>query len=821
MPPLTPEQLAEASARLDGLTQKLEKTVLDDICRRIAKAGAVTDSAEWQMLRLKEMGYANDVIEQAVSEYTKRSAAEVQQLFHEAAQVSDVFYSEMYTQSGKPFVPVDENPYMQQLISSVVEQTQNELVNLTRSMGFAVRQPDGSTTFKPAAKAYQSALDLAQMQVATGTFDYTTAIRNSVKALTDGGLQFVDYASGHRNRADVAARRAILTGLSQMTGKVSEHNAEELETDIVEVTAHAGARPDHAEWQGRRYSLSGKSKEYRSLEEATGYGTGDGLKGWNCRHDFYPVIPGISPPAYTEEQLANIDPPPIEYNGKTLTYYECTQKQRAMETAMRKTKREIIAAKASGDDDMFTAKSIRLRRQKEEYAKFSDKAGLLTQNERTQVYGFDKSISAKAAWAVKKAQSASGGSSAPAPSGGKAVTVNAPAPASSGKAYTGEKIMKPLDKPLENKVKAVEMPQAKNIEEAQAYAKKLGVEYPDYSKFTVERANNMNKALSTLPDDSAPYVVTDLQKYTAVTGAPLDKRAKNGYACTVTPYEIDLKRAKIADTSRISGSGDTVVAVNTKTYKTLDSITESKARSEELIVSRNLGKAYHFNTDGKATDFHECGHVYASKHGLPMAFSADVDRWYRETGCELLKSPSEAWAEAYAAYYTHADDLPSYIRRYFDNGEWKTNSGSKVLTLDEWYKKLLDNGGGSGIIEETKKNINKYIGQPITQTDNQHIREWYYANVSDIPNQINPNLPLDEQAKQAFELRNKYKHQARAAMTDTKTAEMLEKKRPAPTFDELVESKMKRKGMTREEAIKDILKTASKTNEDVNKEFGL
>ena len=421
MPPLTPEQLAEASARLDGLTQKLEKTVLDDICRRIAKAGAVTDSAEWQMLRLKEMGYANDVIEQAVADYTKRSAAEVQQLFHEAAQVSDVFYSEMYTQSGKPFVPVEDNPYMQQLISSVVEQTQNELVNLTRSMGFAVRQPDGSTTFKPAAKAYQSALDLAQMQVATGTFDYTTAIRNSVKALTDGGLQFVDYASGHRNRADVAARRAILTGLSQMTGKVSEHNAEELETDIVEVTAHAGARPDHAEWQGRRYSLSGKSKEYRSLEEATGYGTGDGLKGWNCRHDFYPVIPGISPPAYTEEQLANIDPPPIEYNGKTLTYYECTQKQRVMETAMRKTKREIIAAKASGDDDMFTAKSIRLRRQKEEYAKFSDKAGLLTQNERTQVYGFDKSISAKAAWAVRKAQSASGGSPAPAPSGGKIV----------------------------------------------------------------------------------------------------------------------------------------------------------------------------------------------------------------------------------------------------------------------------------------------------------------------------------------------------------------------------------------------------------------
>lgn len=405
MPPLTPEQLGQASARLNGLTQRLEKTILDDICRRIAKAGTVTDTAEWQILRLKEMGEANDVIEKAVSDYTKLSAEEVRQLFHEAAQVSDDFYAEMYTQSGKPFVPVEENPYMQQLITATVDQTNNELVNLTQSMGFAVRQADGSTAFQPAAKAYQSALDLAQMQVATGTFDYTTAIRNSVRALTDGGLYFIEYESGHRNRADVAARRAVLTGLSQMTGQVSKHNAEELETDIVEVTAHAGARPSHAEWQGRRYSLSGKSKEYPSLEEATGYGTGDGLKGWNCRHDFYPVFE-FSPPAYTEEQLANIDPPPIEYNGKTLTYYECTQKQRAMETAMRKTKREIIAAQASGDDDMFTAKSIRLRRQKEEYANFSKSAGMLTQNERAQVYGFDRSVAAKASWAVRKADKA-------------------------------------------------------------------------------------------------------------------------------------------------------------------------------------------------------------------------------------------------------------------------------------------------------------------------------------------------------------------------------------------------------------------------------
>lgn len=138
------------------------------------------------------------------------------------------------------------------------------------------------------------------------------------------------------------------------------------------------------------------------MEEATGYGTGTGLKGWNCHHDFYPVIDGVSTPSYTEEELKNIDPPPIEYKGETLTYYECTQKQRKMETAMRKTKREIIGAKGADDDEQFIVKSVLLRRQREEYNAFSEKAGLLTQNERTPVYGFDRSMASKSSWAAKK-----------------------------------------------------------------------------------------------------------------------------------------------------------------------------------------------------------------------------------------------------------------------------------------------------------------------------------------------------------------------------------------------------------------------------------
>lgn len=404
MPVLTPQQLQEIPVKLGKITQQFEDAILEDISRRIAKTSGVTDTAEYQILRLKELGYANEFIEEQIAEYTKLSEKEIQQAFFETAQVSDDFYSEVYQKAGKDFIPLTENEYVQQLLSVGIEQTNNELKNFTKSMGFSLPSPSGKVKFKPIAEAYQEILDLAQFQVSTGVFDYNTAVRRAVKSLTDSGIRFVDYASGHVNRADVAARRAILTGVSQMTGKISLQNAAELETDIVEVTAHAGARPEHAEWQGRWYSLSGKSKKYRSLEAVTGYGTGAGLKGWNCHHDFYPVIDGISTPTYTEEELKKIDPPPIEYKGETLTYYQCTQKQRKMETTMRKTKREIIGAKGAGDDEQFTVKSVLLRRQREEYNAFSKKANLLTQNERTQVYGFDRSISAKAAWAARKAE---------------------------------------------------------------------------------------------------------------------------------------------------------------------------------------------------------------------------------------------------------------------------------------------------------------------------------------------------------------------------------------------------------------------------------
>lgn len=201
---------------------------------------------------------------------------------------------------------------------------------------------------------------------------------------------------------DKLLKKAIMTAISQITGYMSLANAQMLGQDLMEITAHAGARSSHAEWQGQIVSLSGR-RGYLSLSDI-GYGEPDGFKGVNCRHDWYPFFEGISEPAYTKEQLENIDPPPFEFERRFYTFYEANQKQRQIERAIRKTKRELIAYEAAGLKDDFTAASIKLRRQRELYRDFSRAANLREKLERTGVYGYNKNISSKSVWTAKKSK---------------------------------------------------------------------------------------------------------------------------------------------------------------------------------------------------------------------------------------------------------------------------------------------------------------------------------------------------------------------------------------------------------------------------------
>lgn len=390
---LTPDLYSELPGPLEELAQDLEEYILRDVCRRLRLAGEMTGTAEIQMIALIEQGKSADEIQTALKRMLDLSGAEISEMFEIAARESLRFDAGVYKKLGREPTKLEDNDYLQATVRAQASATQAAFRNMAHSVGFAVHS-NGRRMFLPAARALQYSLDKVQTQVLSGGVDYNTAIRNAVRELTASGLRTVEYASGRTDQLDVAIRRATVTGMSQLTGEIVKEQMRELDTDLVEVSAHGGARDtgsgfeNHKQWQGKVYSMSGNSKKYPPLKAKTGYGNVAGLKGANCRHDFHPFIEGVSQRQWTDDELANIDPPPFTYEGKTYTKYEATQQQRRLETAMRKAKRECIAFDASGDEEAHTAAAVRLRRLQEYYKDFSKVAGLRKQPERAQVMGF-------------------------------------------------------------------------------------------------------------------------------------------------------------------------------------------------------------------------------------------------------------------------------------------------------------------------------------------------------------------------------------------------------------------------------------------------
>lgn len=387
---LTPEQLQNLPT---GITQKyteLADFIIRDICRRISESGKITDTAEYQIYRAKALGLSNKEIRNKIAEINGVSEKEVNKLFRDVAKTSDEFDRKVFKQPEDAGTPLAENKVLQQTISAQAKQTNETFENITGTMGFAEKR-NGQVVYSSLTDTLRNEMDMAHLKISSGATDYITAIRAATKKLSDSGVRTIYYESGRSDRVDVAVRRAVLTGTSQVVQKISEQNGEQFGADGWEISAHSGARPSHAVYQGRQYP----QKDYERIVKPL-------VEDYNCRHSAYPIILGVSEPTYTEEELKNIDPPPITYEGKTYTAYEATQQQRKMERAMRRQKDLCIASDAAGDKDGFTTASIKLRRQNEIYKDFSEKAGLYTQYERTQVQGFNRSISAKSTWAVRK-----------------------------------------------------------------------------------------------------------------------------------------------------------------------------------------------------------------------------------------------------------------------------------------------------------------------------------------------------------------------------------------------------------------------------------
>jgi hypothetical protein len=388
---LTPDELREFPRPLENLFRELEEFTIADISRRIAKTGGLTETAEFQLERAKELGLSNRAIAQKIAYVTQKSEAEAADLLREAARKADFADREKLLAE---MVPFEENFFLQQLLQAEIPRVQSELRNITGSLGFV----DNNGKNVALTDMYDRQADLAHLKIVTGVSDYNSAIRSAVKTLSRSGLQWIDWESGHRDRADVAVRRAVMTSVGQVTQKISEQNGAKFGSNGLraealgwEISAHPGARPSHAVYQGRQFPQS----DYETIVKPL-------VEDYNCRHSAFPIIIGISKPNYTAAELAKIDPPPFVWNGQRFTAYEATQKQRSMERSMRRTKREMVASDAAGLQENFTVNAIKLSRQRQIYVDFSKSAGLYEQFERAQVTEFGRNFGARAGAVTRK-----------------------------------------------------------------------------------------------------------------------------------------------------------------------------------------------------------------------------------------------------------------------------------------------------------------------------------------------------------------------------------------------------------------------------------
>lgn len=389
---LAPDYLDHAPDRLVLLFQQVEDDILRDVARRISKMEALTPTANWQLWRYEQTEALRQDVVKKLARYTGRSEAEIRRLMQEAATRAMENEDEIYYHYGKEPTPFSENATLQALLNAGYQQTAGTFHNLT------------ATTANTVSGQFEAALDRAHLKVSSGAFDYKNAVKSAVDSLADT-MKYVTYPTGHTDTLEVAARRAVLTGVNQTGAKLQVARADEMGVEFFETTAHGGARPSHAEWQGRQFHRGGAvdymGKHYPDFEAATGYGTGAGLCGWNCRHTFFAIFPELgAPPAWTQESLEALNARDIKYNGGRYTRYEISQMQRGRERTVRKYKRRYLAEDAAGADT--TASAVKLRQARQDLADFISATGGRADSARTSVAGFGRSEGSKATWAAKK-----------------------------------------------------------------------------------------------------------------------------------------------------------------------------------------------------------------------------------------------------------------------------------------------------------------------------------------------------------------------------------------------------------------------------------
>lgn len=374
---MTQEQRDGLNDAALALTEPIIDELLKDISRRIKQAGAITDTAEYEIYRAQALGESKKAIAQAIARQTEINEEIIDALLDYVEDASARF---------------EDDAYLQQLTDGYAEVMKTRTAEQLKDLWATA--PDGKTV--PLQKAYEKAMDFAFRQTATGALDLNTAIRRAVGPLAARGLRTLEQKNGRSVGIEYACRRYLMDQMGQLDNAIQQQNHDRLGCDGWEISAHAACAPDHEPIQGRQYTDEAYEALNASLQRPIGR--------LNCRHVADPVILGVDEPVYSEAELAKMavdNEAGVTYNGKHYTLYQAGQEQATIENAIRKLRRQILVDEESGSDDL-QKHQIRLRVLQSEYSRFCRATGRRTRTERLYTAGFGRSQASKAVWTYRK-----------------------------------------------------------------------------------------------------------------------------------------------------------------------------------------------------------------------------------------------------------------------------------------------------------------------------------------------------------------------------------------------------------------------------------
>ena len=361
---------------INRIYAEVETELVSAIARELSKGSpAAISPIGWRAEKLRQMGN----LEGQLAGVLRRKSKEIQPELEDsiiramlgAGKEDDLVLAQIASVKAQiasgTFVEASKSTVFEQLTKAAIANARTGL-NLTNTRAL-----------EASSQIWVSAVNSAYVKTLTGSTSLDQAVRQSVRELAKQG-SYVTYVSQSgrvtRTSLEAAVRRDIVTSVNQAAAELTMGRCEDLDIDLVEVSSHAGSRPEHAIWQGKVYSLTGKTQGYELLAIATGYGEPDGLCGVNCRHSFFPYFPGLS------KQTQDI--PGKKENERT---YEATQKQRYIERNIRGAKREASVLKAVGDKEGAEKAQARVRAYQSKMRDFIDESGLTRQYAREQIGG--------------------------------------------------------------------------------------------------------------------------------------------------------------------------------------------------------------------------------------------------------------------------------------------------------------------------------------------------------------------------------------------------------------------------------------------------